>query len=96
MVALGERGTILRTIDGGGTWAVVPPLVRSTLLGVRFVNNDDGFCVGRGGVILATEDGGVTWRRQESGTKRNLFALHAAKENAWAVGGGTIVLRYER
>lgn len=94
--ATGERGTILRTTDGGVTWTAVPPPVRSTLLGVRFVNNDDGFCVGRGGVVLATEDGGVTWRRQESGTKRNLFAIHAAKENAWAVGGGGIVLRYER
>src|SRR3712207_7302377 len=45
--AVGERGTILRTEDGGQTWRAVPPRVRTTLLSVKFVNKEEGWAVGR-------------------------------------------------
>ncbi|HEY0098716.1 MAG TPA: YCF48-related protein, partial [Pyrinomonadaceae bacterium] len=96
--AVGERGTILRTVNGGETWSSVsvPGVQRTTLLSVRFAGEDDGWIVGRGGVILRTEDGGRTWLRQESGTKQNLYALFVNKKQNWAVGGDGMVLRYER
>jgi photosystem II stability/assembly factor-like uncharacterized protein len=70
--------------------------VRSTLLSVRFVNEDDGWIVGRSGTILRTEDGGQTWLQQESSTKQNLYSLHFNKKIGWAVGGDGVVLSYER
>jgi photosystem II stability/assembly factor-like uncharacterized protein len=94
--AVGERGTILKTRDGGETWRVVSSAARGTLLGVRFANDEDGWVVGRGGVILRTADEGDTWVLQETGTKRNLFALFVDKDNCWAVGGDGLVLTYKR
>ena len=70
--------------------------MRTTLLSVKFVNDDEGWIVGRGGVILRSEDGGQTWLQQDSGTRQNLYALFFDKKLGWAVGGDGLVLRYER
>jgi photosystem II stability/assembly factor-like uncharacterized protein len=94
---VGARGTILRTIDGGDTWlTVVTPVAHGTLLSVSFANADEGWIVGRGGVILRSSDGGRTWVQQESGTKKNLYALAFNKKRGVAVGGDGLVLQYER
>ncbi len=95
-MAVGERGTILRTADGGDTWTPVVAGVRSTLLSVEFVNDDEAWAVGRGGTILRTGDGGATWVQQESTVKQNLYALQFNKKIGWVVGGGGMILRYER
>ncbi len=96
------------TRNGGDTWEVlqaptrrelihpVKSPVRSTLLSVQFINNDDGWIVGRGGVILRSEDGGRTFVQQESTTKQNLYALFFEKKNGWVVGGDGLILRYEK
>ena len=93
---VGERGTVLRTIDGGATWSKIPVPVRNTLLSVQFVDDDNGWIVGRGGVVLRSSDGGLTWLQQDSKTEQNLYALYFEKKNGWAVGGAGIVLQYER
>jgi photosystem II stability/assembly factor-like uncharacterized protein len=94
--AVGERGTILRTTDGGQSWFTISVPVRSTLLSVQFADEDQGWIVGRGGTILRSEDSGRTWVRQESRTNQNLYALFVDKKNGWAVGGDGTVLQYER
>jgi len=66
--AVGERGTVLRTTDGGETWSPVIVSTKVTLLSVQFLNDDDGWAIGRGGTILRTEDQGRTWLQQESST----------------------------
>ena len=68
----------------------------STLLSVQFVNEDEGWIVGRGGVILRSSDRGQTWIEQQSGTKQNLYALYIDKKNGWAVGSNGLLLKYER
>ena len=70
--------------------------MRSTLLSVQFIDEDEGWIVGRGGVILRSSDGGRTWVRQESKTAQNLYALFVDKKKGWAVGGDGIVLEYDR
>lgn len=94
--AVGERGVILKTENGGERWRIVKSSSNATFLSVRFANNDKGWIVGRGGVILRTEDEGETWIEQESGTRRNLYALFVEGDNCWAVGGDGLVLRYKR
>jgi photosystem II stability/assembly factor-like uncharacterized protein len=94
--AVGERGTILRTEDGGGTWTSVESPARSTLLSVQFVSDDEGWIVGRGGTVLRSGDGGRSWIEQESSTKKNLYALFMSRKIGWAVGGGGLILQYER
>jgi photosystem II stability/assembly factor-like uncharacterized protein len=63
---------------------------------VQFLNDDDGWAVGRGGTILRSGDAGRTWVQQGATTKQNLYSLHFNKKVGWAVGGGGTILRYER
>jgi len=94
--AVGERGTLLRTTDGGETWTIIPTNVNVTLLSVQFLNDDEGWAIGRAGTILRSSDEGKTWVRQESTTKQNLYSLIFNKKIGWVVGGGGVALRYER
>ena len=64
-------------------------------LNVQFVDDNNGWAVGRSGTILRTDDAGVTWIEQESGTKQNLYGLYFVKKLGWAVGGDGTMLRYE-
>jgi photosystem II stability/assembly factor-like uncharacterized protein len=65
--AVGERGTILHTDDGGQTWRRQVSPVNADLGRVAFVDARDGWIVGtfwnngRKGVLLETKDGGQVW-----------------------------------
>ncbi len=70
--AVGDRGVILATDDGGQHWRQQSSGVRCPLSGVCFISRAKGWAVGGGwkpylhtsyGVVLATDDGGLTWRR---------------------------------
>src|SRR5271156_896078 len=61
--AVGSRGTIVATKDGGGHWT---PQISSTsvkdLQGVASAaDGRQGWAVGEDGTIVATEDGGTHW-----------------------------------
>ncbi|MEJ7711616.1 MAG: YCF48-related protein [Pyrinomonadaceae bacterium] len=74
---VGERGGILRTIDGGENWEAVNPPTLSTLLSVRFISDDNGWAVGRSGTILRTGDGGADLDLAgKPYAKESLCALH--------------------
>lgn len=65
IVAVGERGTILRSTDDARTWRPVPSGVTSMLTAVGFApEGARGWVVGHDGVILTTADAGQTWQRQ--------------------------------
>ena len=72
--AVGDRGTILHTADGGQSWAVQSSPVACRLESVQFINAQRGWVVGgyttpythrAVGVLLKTEDGGQSWARLE-------------------------------
>jgi photosystem II stability/assembly factor-like uncharacterized protein len=67
LVAVGPRGHILVSADGGQNWKQVPAPVSSDLVAVRFVNAADGWAVGHDGVVLHSADGGRTWAKQLDG-----------------------------
>lgn len=67
IVAVGERGIILRSTDGGETWSTSPSPVPRTLCTVSFVDTHNGWAAGHGANILRTTDGGHTWQRQFTG-----------------------------
>jgi len=93
---VGERGTLLRTIDGGETWTVIPTNTSVTLLSIQFLTDDEGWAIGRSGTILRSSDEGKTWVPQESTTKQNLYSLNFNKKIGWVVGAAGVALRYER
>jgi len=67
--AAGERGHIIYSDDHGKTWTQAEVPVRSTLLDIDFVNEQQGWAVGHEGVILHSADGGKTWELQYDGLR---------------------------
>lgn len=63
LVAVGERGHILISDDGGKEWRQAKVPTRATLTAVHFQDANHGWAVGHDSVILRTEDGGQTWER---------------------------------
>ncbi len=68
--AVGDRGVVWKTSDGGRTWRLQPTPVDCSLRSVCFVNERLGWVVGGGvtsqtqseyGVVLKTDNSGQTW-----------------------------------
>lgn len=82
LVAVGERGIILLSDDGGNSWQQAQAPVGTSLTGVQFVNDKTGWAIGHLGVVLHTSDGGKTWVKQLDGIQAADLTLQAAKQAA--------------
>ena len=71
LVAVGQRGHILYSDDGGKSWVQSTVPVSSDLNGVHFPTPKKGWAVGHDGVVLASGDGGVSWTKQLDGRQAN-------------------------
>jgi photosystem II stability/assembly factor-like uncharacterized protein len=67
--AVGHRGHILYSDDGGDSWTQAEVPVRSSLLDIHFPTPELGWAVGHEGVILHSTDGGKTWVKQYDGIR---------------------------
>jgi len=74
-VAVGPRGHIVVTADGGQSWTQGKVPVSSDLTAVWFANATNGWAVGHDGVVLASTDGGATWTKQLDGLMVNDMVL---------------------
>ena len=94
--AVGDRGTIWHTRDGGQTWQMQRSGVEDSLRGVAFINRDVGMAVGTtiqpytqtsSAVVLLTRDGGRQWlpNRKTLLPGLNRVGLFDAR-NGWAAG----------
>ena len=63
LLAVGERGHILVSNDGGLTWTQAKVPTRALLTGVYMHDSQLAWAVGHDAVVLRTRDGGVTWER---------------------------------
>ena len=63
LVAVGERGHVLVSTDGGGSWTQAQVPTRALLTGVFMLDSRLGWAVGHDEVILRTRDGGAGWER---------------------------------
>lgn len=90
VVAVGERGNVIRSEDSGVSWEHVGTPMAATLTGVSFADTVRGWAVGHHGAIMYTDDGGFTWAIQNNGVSEeaaflDVLALNARQ--AIAVGG---------
>jgi photosystem II stability/assembly factor-like uncharacterized protein len=74
-VAVGERGIVVRSEDGGRHWTQAPVPVSVSLTAVRFLDERRGLAVGHGGTVLVTGDGGRSWRRCLDGRRIAAVAM---------------------
>lgn len=81
IVAVGERGIILLSDDGGKNWRQAKVPVNVTLTSVQFVDASQGWAAGHLGVVLHTGDGGETWSKQLDGVAAAQSLLDYAKES---------------
>ncbi|MGM9490325.1 WD40/YVTN/BNR-like repeat-containing protein [Ideonella sp. YS5] len=79
-IAVGERGLVLRSEDGGARWQQVASPVSVTLTAVRFADERHGVAVGHGGTVLITGDGGRSWARRLDGRRIPELLLADAKQ----------------
>lgn len=87
VVAVGQRGQILRSDDGGKRWTQARVPLSSDLTAVQFVDATTGYAVGHDGVVLKSEDGGATWVRLLDGRAANDLLLKHMQAIV-AAGGG--------
>jgi photosystem II stability/assembly factor-like uncharacterized protein len=93
IIAVGNSGTILKSIDGGATWTPQSSGITGRLEGVCFADANTGSAVGLNGIILGTNDGGATWTPQSSPTN-NLISVSCTDANtATAVGYNSTIIR---
>lgn len=66
--AVGHDAAILKTTDGGSTWAIQhwKPEIEKPLLDLHFLDSRRGLAVGAYGYYLTTADGGDSWTRVEN------------------------------
>jgi len=96
--AVGRRGVILRTIDGGRSWrfARVNDYSGSFFVEVMFISAKVGFAVGDGG-IMQTEDAGSTWSlswQSPDDRLSDVISMTSTPSGGIiAVGGWALILR---
>ena len=83
--AVGDRGVIWATTDGGQTWLRQDSTVDCRLESIFFLDAERGWAVGGHtvayshravGVVLRTEDGGAHWKRQSDALLPWLKGIH--------------------
>jgi photosystem II stability/assembly factor-like uncharacterized protein len=88
----GERGTILRSTDGGTTWSLVESATRQRVAAV-WTSGDTAAAVGSRGTIVWSVDGGATWAIGPSGTDAHLTAVWGTDAVLVAIGHSGTLLR---
>jgi photosystem II stability/assembly factor-like uncharacterized protein len=85
--AVGDSGTIVKTIDSGYTWQSVTSNTLRRLFSVKFINADTGWVVGDSGIVRKTTDGGISWINQDFGSKIHKFVYFLNNDTGFIAGG---------
>lgn len=72
-VAAGQKGEMMRTVDGGLTWTSLPSPTPAPLYQLRFTTHGVGWAVGAGGTLLRSTDRGAHWSLIPTGTDADLW-----------------------
>lgn len=91
--AVGERGTILATQDGGKTWARQTSGTAYTLRSVDFLDERRGWVVGAWNTVLNTLDGGASWQPLTPETSNFPSSVKFVDERVGWMAGGSGELR---
>lgn len=93
--AVGQRGLIYWTRDGGLNWKGGEHGIQDDLNDIEFFDFAHGWAVGENGTLLSTKDSGVSWTRENSGTGQHLRSVHFAnRDQGWAVGDNGTILTF--
>jgi photosystem II stability/assembly factor-like uncharacterized protein len=88
--AVGRRGRVLATRDGGRTWLRCHAPTIQNLNAVVTVPQDTAWAVGDRGTIIGTTNGGATWRLYDLAIGEDLYSVAYAAGETWLVGDGCL------
>ena len=91
--AVGQRGAVAHTTDGGFVWTLQDAHTSATLRAIHFGDAQHGLLAGDDGVLAVTRDGGATWLTVATGAHAALRGVAIAGSTLLAVGDGGTVLR---
>ncbi len=92
-IIAGESGRVLRTSDGGESWALSYIGTSELIRRVSFVDQGHAWAVGHRGSVFHSENGGETWIQQRPSDDVYLRDISFSDtENGWAVGHGATIL----
>ncbi|HEV8078545.1 MAG TPA: YCF48-related protein, partial [Marinobacter sp.] len=80
LVAVGERGHIIYSDNGGANWVQASVPVSVTLTGVDFGSANHGWAVGHSGAVLHSSDAGASWALQMTGIQAANLAIAGVKQ----------------
>lgn len=89
MLAVGERGHILRSTDHGAHWKQVAVPTNSLLTSIFILDKNTAWVTGHEMTLLSTSDGGVTWQvshRQAGEDQPLLDVWFKDRQNGIAIG----------
>ncbi len=91
--AVGENGTILKTVDGGIKWNTVNTPININFKKIKFSDINTGFAIADKGQIVKTLDSGESWFSLTTPTTDNLNDIFVINEvNVCVVGNNGIIL----
>lgn len=88
-IAVGDRGHVISSKDGGSSWHQIKVPTRAMLTAVYFIDDQVGWAVGHDSVILMSEDGGLRWEKVFSDPEMGdpLFDIRFFdRQNGMAIG----------
>ncbi len=94
--ACGTNSTILKSVDGGNKWEVIPVGDSAvSFYDIKFFNSNSGIIAGEKGTILLTEDGGKTWHKVTTDVYESLFGIYILPNSntGFIAGGSGIILK---
>lgn len=86
IVAVGERGMVLVSLDMGQTWLQKKTGISETLFKVTFIDNKI-YSVGTNGTIIVSNNFGESWAKLNSPTNKIIYDIHFIdKMNCFTAG----------
>jgi len=95
--AVGDRGKILSTTDGGHTWDHKQTSRHSHFTKVKFFDQNLGVVIGEDSTFLVTHNGGASWQataiNADLSNGSTFYDFWFADANTWFLTGNEIVLK---
>lgn len=93
-LAVGEKGKIARTTNGGAFWNKTAEIEPQVLYATHQVTGQVGYAVGKEGTILKTSNGGGNWDAIQTTFVQDLYGVHFINATTGtAIGNAGTILR---
>lgn len=94
-IAVGNNGTIIKTVDRGVSWSKINLSGTKNLTAVEFLDESIGFIAGEKGLMMMTRDGGLTWTNMPTGTFQDFAGISfGSLSSGFAVGENGSLFNY--